>query len=106
VRSVNFKGVGVLELCLEIDRTQDSVCDQTHRACVRSQVTYANVGCETWRAEVKKGSDAGLRPVEVHLTRPITVWALWNLFGSDLMCGGWSGATCSVCAWWLRRVRG
>jgi hypothetical protein len=39
-------------------------------------VTYADVGRETWRAEEKKGSDAGLRPVEVHLTCLIMVWVL------------------------------
>jgi hypothetical protein len=73
---VIFKGVGMLELCLEINQMQHSVCDQMRRACVWSQVTYADVGRETWRAEEKKGSDAGLRPVEVHLTRLITVWVL------------------------------
>jgi hypothetical protein len=40
----------------------------------------------------KAGSDAGLRLVRVNLTRPITVWALWNLSGSDLtLRGGESG---------------
>ena len=58
------------------DRTLVEARDRTRRACVRSQVTYADVGRETWRVEEKNGSDAGLRPVEVHLTRPIVVWAL------------------------------
>jgi hypothetical protein len=69
-------------------------------------MTYADVGHETWCAEEKNGSDAGMRPVEVHLTRPIVVSALWNLSGSDLTRGGWSGAARLVCIWWLSACAG
>jgi hypothetical protein len=53
------------------DRTLNSKSDQIRRACVRSGVTYADIGHETWRAEENKGSDDGLHPVRLDLTCPI-----------------------------------
>jgi hypothetical protein len=51
-------------------------------------VTYADVGRETWRAEARAGPDAGLSPVMVDLTRPVSILSLGELFGNDLMLGG------------------
>jgi hypothetical protein len=48
---VIYKSVGTLGLCQETNRTQHSVCDWTRRACVRSQVMYADVGRDTWQVE-------------------------------------------------------
>jgi hypothetical protein len=59
----------------------------TVRACVGSQVTYADVESETWRAEERKGSDATVRPVAVDLTRLIKKIWLWMLTGNDLTLG-------------------
>jgi hypothetical protein len=67
---------------------QHSDCDRTRRACIRSQVMYADVGSETWRAEARAGPDTGLSPVMVDLTRPVSILSLGELFGNDLMLGG------------------
>ena len=76
VSPVNYKSVGALGLCLETNRTHHSNCDRMRRACVRSQVTYANVGRETWCVEEENRPDAGLSLVEMHLMSPIVVWVL------------------------------
>ena len=60
---VIYKSVGALGLGRFSDRTQHSESDRTRRACVRSQVTYADIGRETWSAEAKAGLDTGLSQV-------------------------------------------
>jgi len=68
VSPVIYKSVGALGLSRFSNRTLHSESDQTRRAGVRSQVTYADAWRKTWRAEAKAGPDAGLSPVSMDLT--------------------------------------
>ena len=79
VSLVIYKSVGVLRL--------SRFSDRTHRACVRSQVTYADVWHKTWRVEAKVGLDAGLSLVSMDLTRLVGVLLLGELSGNDLTLG-------------------
>ena len=85
---VIYKSVGALGLGRFSDRTQHSESDRMRRACVRSQVTYADIGRETWSAEAKAGPDTGLSQVMVDLTRPVDILPLGELSGNDLTLGG------------------
>jgi hypothetical protein len=59
-----------------------------HRACVRSQVMYADVGGVGVGTRAQSWSDAGLRLVVQELTCPVTFGQIW--IRSDLTCGGWT----------------